>query len=48
MEDLFIQFGITAILAALKGPKKKAALRKAMLKVFNAIKMAYPNDPDFE
>jgi hypothetical protein len=47
MEDIAIQLGITLVLNAIKNPAKKKALRKAMLKIFNAIKMAYPGDPDF-
>lgn len=47
LEDLLINMGISAILAAIKNQQKKAALKKAMLKVFNAIKAAYPGDPDF-
>jgi Tfp pilus assembly major pilin PilA len=47
MQDILITLGINAILAAIKGPQKKASLRKAMLKVFRALKVAYANDPDF-
>lgn len=48
MEDLLIQFGITAVLMAIKSPSKKKTLKKAMLKVYNAIKAAYAGDPDFQ
>lgn len=47
-EDLIINLGISAILSAIKNPAKKAQLRKAFLKVFNAIKAAFPTDPDFQ
>ena len=46
--DIFVTLGISAILASIKNPAKAANLKKAMLKVFNAIKAAYPNDPDFQ
>lgn len=46
--DLWINFGISVILSALKSPAKKAGLKKAMLKVRNAINVAYAGDPDFE
>ena len=48
--DVWTNFGISAILTALaemKGPKKKAQLKRAMLKVYRAIKVAYSDDPDF-
>lgn len=48
MDDLFIQLGITAILQAVKNEAKRAQLKKALLKVRNAINMAYANDPDFK
>jgi hypothetical protein len=45
--DLIINIGISAILTSIKNPAKKASLKKAMLKVFNAIKTAYAGDEDF-
>jgi hypothetical protein len=48
MEDILINFGVSAVLAAIKNPVKRERLRKTFLKVFNAIKAAYAGDPDFE
>ena len=45
--DFYLNFGITAILLAIKNPAKKASLKKAMLKVRDAINIAYAGDPDF-
>lgn len=47
MEDMLITMGISLILAAIKNPTKKAAPKKAMLKVRNSINAAYAGDPDF-
>lgn len=48
MEDLWIAMGISIILESIKNPAKKAKLKKAMLKVRNAINAAYTGDPDFQ
>lgn len=48
MEDLLFGMGISVILSMLKNPQKKAAIRKAMLKVFKGIKAAYAGDPEFQ
>lgn len=48
MEDLLITMGVAVILQSIKNPNKKASLRKAMLKVFSAIRAAYAGDPAFE
>lgn len=48
MEDLLISMGLSVLLSAIKNPAKRASLRKQMLKIFNAIKAAYANDPDFQ
>jgi hypothetical protein len=48
MEDMLMTMGISIILASIKNPKNKAKLKKAMLKVRNAINAAYASDPDFE
>lgn len=49
--DMIIQMGITVVLAALKesikDTKKKAALRQAMLKIYNAIGSLYAGDLEF-
>ena len=47
LEDIAINTGASAIIEALKGPNKKKA-KKVALKVFKAIKTAFPDDPDFE
>lgn len=47
LNDLFINLGVTAILASIKNPAKKASLKTIMLKVFNSIRAAYAGDPDF-
>ena len=48
MEEILIDLGVGAILRSIKNPGKKAAIRKAMLKVFKAIRDAYSGDPDFQ
>ena len=45
--ELLISMGFSILLSTVKNPKSKEKFRKAFLKVFNAIKAAYPNDPDF-
>lgn len=47
-EGILINLGISAILSAIKNPDKKAPLKRAMLKVRNAINTAYAGDPDFD
>ncbi len=47
MESYLITFGISTLLMALKNPITKRKFRNAFLKVFNGIKSAFPNDPDF-
>lgn len=48
MEDLIISFAISTLLSAIKNPANKAKLKRAMLKVRNAINAAYADDPDFQ
>lgn len=48
MYDFWINMGTTAILTSLKNPDKVAVIRRVMLKIFRAIKNAYPGDPDFQ
>lgn len=48
MEDLLLSMGISVLLSSIKNAKKKATLKKQMLKVFTAIRAAYAGDPDFE
>jgi len=47
MEDFLLAMGISVLLQVIKNPDKKAAVKKQMLKVFNAIKANYAGDPDF-
>ncbi len=44
MDDLFINMAISVLLATIKNPAKAAALKKALLKVRNAINNAFPED----
>jgi hypothetical protein len=47
LEDFLINMGVSALLVALKSPTKQKKMRKIFLKVFNAIKAAFPGDPEF-
>ena len=51
MDNLFINMGISFVLTAIKdsvkNPKKKEELKKALLKIRNAINMLYAGDEDF-
>ncbi len=51
MNELIESLAISAILTLLKGlpkdPKKKAVVKRAVLKVRNAINAVYADDPDF-
>ena len=50
--DFLINMGINVVLTLIggfiKNPKSKEQYRKAMLKIFNAIKLAFAGDPDFQ
>lgn len=46
-EDFVINMGVSALLIALKNPTKREKMRKIFVKIFNAIKAAFPDDPDF-
>lgn len=48
MEQLYINIGVTVLLSVLKDPKKKEKFRKIAKKVFDAIRTAFPGDPDFD
>jgi hypothetical protein len=48
LEDLIINFGVSALLTAIKNPQKKKDLRKVFLKVFTVIWQAFASDPDFQ
>ncbi len=47
-DDFVINMGLSALFLALKNPAKLAGLKKAMLKLRNAINLAYASDPDFQ
>ena len=47
MEEILINLGVSALLVSIKNPAKRISMRKIFLKVFNAIKSAYPNDAEF-
>lgn len=46
--DLAVSVILSLLKQVVKNPAKKAQMRKVFLKVFNATRQAYPNDPDFE
>jgi hypothetical protein len=46
--DFLLPAAINALLMTIKNPAKAAQWRAAMLKIFRAIKNAYPLDPDFQ
>ncbi|HTK86993.1 MAG TPA: hypothetical protein VL329_04640 [Nitrospiraceae bacterium] len=46
--DFWITMGTAAILASIKNPDKRLALKKVMLKLISSIKTAYAGDPDFQ
>lgn len=51
MESLFFDFGISAVLTALrasvKNPERKAAIRRVMLKIYTQIGLVFGADDDF-
>mgnify|MGYP001320477171 CR=1 FL=1 len=51
MNDLFLNLAISTLLTAIKesvkNPEKKITLKRAFLKVRNAINTLYLDDPDF-
>jgi hypothetical protein len=47
-EELMIAMATSVILASIKNPAKKAALKKAMLKIYKTIGTVYAGDPDFQ
>ena len=48
MTNIFITMGIAAIKTAIKNPEKRVKLRQIMLDLFNAIRLAYADDPEFQ
>ena len=50
--ELLINMGINIVLTLLSGTiknkKSKEQYRRAMLKIFNAIKLAFAGEPEFE
>lgn len=47
-EELIIAMATAVILASVKNEAKKAAIKKAMLKVVKTIGTAYIDDPQFQ
>ncbi len=47
-ENLIIAMATSVILATVKNPAKKAALKKVMLKLYTTIGTMYAGDPDFQ
>ena len=48
LESLAINTILTMVKLSVKNPDKKVSLKKAMLKIHNAIKVLYADDPDFD
>lgn len=52
MSEVWISMAISLVLLAIKdsvkNPARKADLRKAFLKIYNAIKDLYAGDPEFK
>lgn len=48
MEEILINPGVSALLTAIKNPKKKATMKRVFLKVFKTIRQTFSNDPDFQ
>jgi hypothetical protein len=48
MEDILINLGVSALLTAIKSPKKRAAMRKIFLKVFKTIWDVFGSDDEFQ
>ena len=52
MGDFWVELGLSVVFSALKQavkkPDKKAALKRAMLKLRNTINAAYAGDADFD
>ncbi len=48
MEEYLFNIGVTVVLQTIKNPEKKRKLRNVFLKIFRAIKAAFPNDEEFQ
>lgn len=48
LEDVFFNLGISYLLLAVKNKTKRKQLRAVFLKVFLAIKAAFPTDKAFQ
>jgi len=48
MEEMLINMAVSILLGVIKNPAKKEKVRKICVKVFNSIRAAFPNDPDFQ
>ena len=46
--ELIIGMAASIIIASVKNPQHKVALKAVMLKIFNTIKNSYAGDPDFQ
>lgn len=41
MEDMILNFALTVVKSVVKNPKKRAALKRQLLRIRDAISMAY-------
>ena len=48
MDQMIISMALAVILETIKNPAKQATMKKAFLKVYQTIKIAYAGDPDFQ
>lgn len=48
MEEYLFNIGVTVVLQTIKNAEKKRKLRNIFLKIFRAIKSAFPNDAEFQ
>lgn len=46
-EDIWINIGVSALLAVLNDPTKRGRWRKAILKIFRVAALSFQNDEDF-
>lgn len=44
MEDMILNFALTVVKSVVKNPKKRAALKRQLLRIRDAISMAYPDE----
>ena len=48
MDQMIISMALAILLETIKNPTKKTTMKKAFLKVYQTIKTAYADDPDFQ